>query len=54
MGTIAVIDYGMGNIHSIKKALEIKGGRVKIASSPRILRGLINLCCLALAPSEMP
>jgi len=34
MATIAVIDYGMGNIHSVKKALEAKGGRVTVTDSP--------------------
>jgi imidazole glycerol-phosphate synthase subunit HisH len=31
---IAVIDYGMGNIHSVKKALEAKGGHVTVTNSP--------------------
>ncbi|HOU36222.1 MAG TPA: imidazole glycerol phosphate synthase subunit HisH [Candidatus Omnitrophota bacterium] len=31
---IAVIDYGMGNIHSVRKALESKGGRVRVTNSP--------------------
>ncbi|MFC1805185.1 imidazole glycerol phosphate synthase subunit HisH [Candidatus Omnitrophota bacterium] len=29
---IAVIDYGMGNIHSVRKALEVKGAKVKVTS----------------------
>lgn len=29
---IVVIDYGMGNLHSVCKALEVSGGRVKISS----------------------
>ncbi|MFC1674726.1 imidazole glycerol phosphate synthase subunit HisH [Candidatus Omnitrophota bacterium] len=31
---IAVIDYGMGNIHSVRKALELSGAKVKVASQP--------------------
>lgn len=31
---IVVIDYGMGNLHSVRKALEISGGRVKVSSLP--------------------
>ncbi len=32
---IAVIDYGMGNLRSVSKALENLGGRVKVSSDPR-------------------
>jgi len=31
---IIVIDYGMGNLHSVRKALEVAGARVKVSSSP--------------------
>ncbi len=31
---IALIDYGMGNLHSVAKALERVGGRVRLARSP--------------------
>jgi len=31
---IAIIDYGMGNIHSVKKALEAKGAKVVVTSNP--------------------
>ncbi len=31
---IAIIDYGMGNIHSVRKALEAKGARVVVTSNP--------------------
>ena len=31
---IAVIDYGMGNLRSVQKALDISGARAKITSSP--------------------
>jgi glutamine amidotransferase len=34
MGTIAVIDYDMGNLHSACKGLEKAGATVKIADSP--------------------
>ncbi len=31
---IIVVDYGMGNLRSVSKALEFLGGKVKISSSP--------------------
>jgi len=31
---IVIIDYGMGNIHSVKKALELYGAEVKVTNSP--------------------
>ncbi|MCM8790832.1 MAG: imidazole glycerol phosphate synthase subunit HisH [Candidatus Omnitrophica bacterium] len=36
---IAVIDYGMGNIRSVQKALEVSGARTKIASYAEDLAG---------------
>ncbi len=35
---IAVIDYGMGNLRSVQKALEVAGGRAKITSRPEDLK----------------
>ncbi|MFA5142754.1 MAG: imidazole glycerol phosphate synthase subunit HisH [Candidatus Omnitrophota bacterium] len=35
---IAVIDYGMGNLRSVQKALEISGARTVITSSPREIK----------------
>jgi glutamine amidotransferase len=35
---IAVVDYEMGNLHSVAKALEKAGGRVQVTSSPSIIR----------------
>ncbi len=32
---IAIIDYGMGNIHSVKKALEFYGAKVKVSNNPK-------------------
>ncbi|MFA7271786.1 MAG: imidazole glycerol phosphate synthase subunit HisH [Candidatus Omnitrophota bacterium] len=32
---IAIIDYGMGNIHSVKKALELYGAKIKVSNRPR-------------------
>jgi glutamine amidotransferase len=32
---IAVIDYGMGNIHSVKKALELCGANVLVTNNPK-------------------
>ena len=34
---IAVIDYGMGNLRSVQKALEVVGGRTKVTSDPKDL-----------------
>ena len=31
---IAIIDYGMGNIHSVKKALELYGAKIKVSNNP--------------------
>ncbi|MBU2333813.1 MAG: imidazole glycerol phosphate synthase subunit HisH, partial [Gammaproteobacteria bacterium] len=39
MQTVAVIDYGMGNLHSVAKALEHVGaGRVLITSDAQVIR----------------
>jgi len=35
MNTIAIIDYGMGNIHSVKKALEFYGAKIKVTNDPK-------------------
>lgn len=35
---IVVIDYGMGNLHSVRKALEIVGARVKVSSRPEDIK----------------
>jgi glutamine amidotransferase len=32
---IAIIDYGMGNIHSVGKALELFGAKVKVTNNPK-------------------
>jgi len=32
---IAVIDYGMGNIHSVKKALDLYGAKVLVTNNPK-------------------
>lgn len=34
---IAIIDYGMGNIHSVRKALELSGTRTVVTNDPREL-----------------
>jgi len=34
---IALVDYGMGNLHSVAKALERAGGRVRLARTPDAL-----------------
>jgi imidazole glycerol-phosphate synthase subunit HisH len=38
MSTIAIIDYGMGNIHSVKKALEAKGAAVTVTNNPEDIK----------------
>jgi glutamine amidotransferase len=35
---IAIVDYEMGNLHSVSKALEKAGGRVQVTSSPSVIR----------------
>jgi glutamine amidotransferase len=35
---IAVVDYGMGNLRSVSKALEHVGATVKVTSSPQDLK----------------
>lgn len=36
---IAIIDYGMGNLRSVQKALEKVGARAEITQSPDVIRG---------------
>jgi glutamine amidotransferase len=35
---IAIIDYGMGNIHSVKKALEIMGAEALVTNKPQEIK----------------
>ncbi len=35
---IAIIDYGMGNIHSVQKALELMGAKAFVANKPQQLK----------------
>jgi glutamine amidotransferase len=35
---IAIIDYGMGNIHSVRKALEVLGGSTVVTNTPAVVR----------------
>ena len=35
---IVVIDYGMGNLHSVRKALEVVGAKAKVSSRPEDIR----------------
>ncbi|MFA6078370.1 MAG: imidazole glycerol phosphate synthase subunit HisH [Candidatus Omnitrophota bacterium] len=37
-GIIAVIDYGMGNLRSVEKALKVAGGNAKVTSDPVYLK----------------
>ena len=34
---IAVIDYGMGNLRSVQKALEVVGAKTKVTSDPKVI-----------------
>lgn len=43
MASIALIDYGMGNMHSIAKALEHAGGRVHRVEHPEQLAGCARI-----------
>lgn len=43
---IAIIDYGMGNIHSVKKALELYGAKIKVSNDP----GEISSCAKLVLP----
>jgi glutamine amidotransferase len=38
-GEVAVVDYGMGNLHSVVRALETLGARTRLASRPEDLDG---------------
>lgn len=40
---IGIIDYGMGNIHSVRKALEFMGGETEVTSDGERLRGYAKL-----------
>lgn len=37
MVEIAILDYGVGNLHSVSKALEQCGARVRVVSDPKLL-----------------
>lgn len=37
MADIAILDYGVGNLHSVRKALERAGAQVRVVSDPRLL-----------------
>ena len=65
MSSVAIIDYGMGNLHSIAKALQhVAGGvTVKVTSDPSVMRqadrvvfpgvGAIRDCMVALQEREL-
>lgn len=40
---IAIIDYGMGNIHSVRKALEILGGDTVVTNKPKDIQAAQKL-----------
>jgi imidazole glycerol-phosphate synthase subunit HisH len=35
---IIIIDYGMGNLHSVRKALEVVGAKAKVSSRPEDIK----------------
>jgi glutamine amidotransferase len=37
MTQIAILDYGVGNLHSVRKAIERAGAHVRIVSDPKLL-----------------
>jgi len=37
---IAIIDYGAGNLHSVKKAFDYLGAKNRIVTSPEELNGI--------------
>ena len=54
MQTVAVIDYGMGNLHSVAKALEHVGaGRVLITSDAHLLSCRDELPVTVSTPREL-
>jgi glutamine amidotransferase len=40
---IAVIDYGMGNLRSVEKALEVAGGKIRVVSDRKGIEGCDKL-----------
>ncbi len=41
---ISVIDYGMGNIKSVSKALEAVGAQIKITQNPEDIKKIKSYC----------
>jgi len=59
MVKVAVVDYGVGNLHSIKKAMELFGARVEVTREPKALEEsdamvLPGVGAFSSALSEMP
>ena len=48
MTKIALLDYGMGNLHSVSKALTNVGAEVSITNDPKSWLPLIKSSSLAL------
>ncbi|MCM8792552.1 MAG: imidazole glycerol phosphate synthase subunit HisH [Candidatus Omnitrophica bacterium] len=42
-GVIGIVDYAMGNIHSVKKAVEFCGASVRIITKPKELKSIDKL-----------
>jgi imidazole glycerol-phosphate synthase subunit HisH len=40
---IAIVDYGMGNLRSVEKALEHEGGSVMVTDEPNVIKGAEKL-----------
>jgi glutamine amidotransferase len=43
MSTIVIVDYGMGNLRSVSKALETLGASVRISTDPKDVAGAAKL-----------
>ena len=50
---IVLIDYGVGNLYSVAKAVAFVGGDVKISSSAEDIQRADKLFCRALVPSAI-
>ena len=54
MSTIGLIDYGMGNLHSVQRAFERLGSRIQAVTTTEQMQGCDASCCLEWEPSIPP
>ncbi|MEI6631511.1 MAG: imidazole glycerol phosphate synthase subunit HisH [bacterium] len=40
---VAIIDYGMGNIHSVQKALQLNGAQTLVTNDPRAIKSAAKI-----------